>query len=284
MIRAFSQRLMPPFSGQVQIAESDKYRAITLDGQVWEIQFVKRSHIRVATVRASDIKAQSVSTELVEQGAVDEQIIELLSYLDGVELPFPAADRYEYWLLDSLDESPLALIYSCAEAEQIDKFPDRPEWTALPAAVMPIEKTEEENRNQSAPVNYRMERLVAERAGTRPKARWFNRHEQEKERFPPLIIREDWPEEFQMQLCQRYIQRQAPRLLMLHGLNHNDRQRLEQCCRPHAMEVARFCGLYPEVIDEALIQALRVEARLRAATEGESQPALHRRRDGILYI
>lgn len=284
MIRAFSQRLMPPFAGQVQIAESDKYRAITLDGQVWEIQFVKRSHIRVATVKASDIKAHSLNAELVEGGAVDEQIIELLSYLGDVELPFPAADKYEYWLLDSLDESPLALIYSCAEAEQMEKFPDRPEWTALPAAVMPVEKTEEENRNQTAPVNYQMERLIAERAGTRPKARWFERHEHETEVFPPLIIREDWPEESETQLCRRYIERQAPRLLMLHGLNHRVRQRLERCCRPHAMEVARFCGLYPEVVDEALIQALRVEARLRAATQGEHQPALHKRRDGILYI
>ena len=126
--------------------------------------------------------------------------------------------------------------------------------------------------------------MVAERAGQRPKARWFNRHEHETEIFPPLMIREDWPEESQMQLCQRYIQRQAPRLLMLHGLSHDDRQRLESSCRPHAMEVARFCEVYPEVIDKALIQALRVEARLRAATEGELQPALHRRRDGILYI
>jgi hypothetical protein len=275
---------MPPFSGQVQIAESEKYRAITLDGQVWEIQFVKRSHIRVATVRAGDIKAHSISTELVERGAVDEQIIELLSYIGDVELPFPATDKYEYWLLDVLDESPLALIYSCTEAEQMEKFPDRPEWTALPAAVMPVEKTEEENRNQSAPVNYQLERLVTERAGTIPKAQWFNRDEHETEIFPPLMIREDWPEESQMQLCQRYIQRQAPRLRMLHGLNHNYRKRLERCCRPHAMEVARFCGLYPEVVDKALIQALRVEARLRAATEGESQPALHKRRDGILYI
>ncbi len=284
MIRAFSQRLMPPFSGQVQIAESDTYRALTLDGLVWEIQFVKRSHIRVATVSASDIKARAVSPERQDRGPVDEQIIELLDFLANVELPFTATDRYEYWLLDAQDESPLALIYSCSEAGQIEKFPARPEWTALPAAVMPVERTEDEMKNESAPVNYQLERLVAERAGTRPKACWYNRDEHEKEIFPPLLIREEWPEEFQMQLCQRYVQRQAPRLLMLHGLSRNDRQRLETYCRPHAMEVARFFGLYPEVVDRTLIQALCVEARLRAATEGETQPALHKRRDGILYI
>lgn len=284
MIRTFSQRLMPPFSGQVQIAESERYRALTLDGLVWEIQFVKRSHIRVATVRASDIKTRAVSPEQLDRGPVDEQIIELLDFLANVELPFTATDRYEYWLLDAQDESPLALIYSCSEAGQIEKFPARPEWTALPAAVMPVERTEDDMKNETAPVNYQLERLVAERAGARPKARWYNRDEHEPEIFPPLLLREDWPEEFQMQLCQRYVQRQAPRLLMLHDLNHSDRQRLETFCRPHAMEVARFSGLYPEVVDEALIQALCVEARLRAATEGQGQPALHDRRDGILYI
>lgn len=284
MIRAFSQRLMPPFSGQVQIAESETYRALTLDGLIWEIQFVKRSHVRVATVKASDIKARAVYPEQLEQGQADEQIIELLDFLADIDLPFPAIDRYEYWLLDARDESPLALIFSCPEAGQMEKFPARPEWTALPAAVMPVERTEEEMDNGSAPVNYQLERLAAERAGARPKARWYNRDEHEAEIFPPLLIREDWPEESQMELCQRYIQRQAPRLLMLHDLSHDDRGRLETCCRPHAMEVARFSGLYPEVIDRALIQALCVEARLRAATEGETQPAVHNRRDGVLYI
>ncbi len=284
MIRAFSQRLMPPFSGQVQIAESDKYRAVTLDGQIWEIQFVKRSHVRVGTVRASDIKAHAVSPELLDRGTVDEQIIELLDFLANVELPFTATDKYEYGLLDAQDKSPLALIFSCSEAGQIEKFPARPEWTALPAAVMPIERTEEETKNESAPVNYRLERLVAERAGTRPEARWFNRDEHQTAIFPPLMIKEDWPEHSQMHLCQRYIQRQAPRLLMLHNQNHNDRRRLETFCRPYAMEVARFCGLYPEVVDKVLIQALRVEARLRMATEGDSQASLHNRRDGILYL
>ena len=96
------------------------------------------------------------------------------------------------------------------------------------------------------------------------------------------MIREDWQNAEDQELCQRYIQRQAPRLLMLHGLQQSDRARLEGYCKPQAMEVARFCGLYPDIIDTELVQSLRVQARLRAATEG--QPAIHNRRDGILYI
>ena len=38
------------------------------------------------------------------------------------------------------------VIFSCSEPEQMATFPQRTEWTALPAAVMPIEATEEEKK------------------------------------------------------------------------------------------------------------------------------------------
>ena len=39
-IRAYSQRLLPPYSGQLQIAESERARAITMDCETWEIHFL----------------------------------------------------------------------------------------------------------------------------------------------------------------------------------------------------------------------------------------------------
>lgn len=284
MIKASSQRLMPPYSGQVQIVESESYRALTLDARVWEVQHVKRSHLRVGTFRQEEIVTYLQNPVLEDGRKVDEQILELLRFLKDVELPLPAADLYEYWLLDAVDNSPLALIFSCSQVEQMEKFPVRPEWTALPAAVMPIDLTEEEKKNQEPPVNYRFERLVAERAGINPKARWFTRGRHDAEQFPPLMVKEDWAEEPQRELCRRYIGRQAPRLLMLHGLDEIDRRRLEQQCRPYTKEVARFCKLYPQVFDRQLIDSICVEARLRAATEGHDQGSVQNRRDGILYI
>ncbi len=283
-IRAFSERLLPPYSGQVQIAQSDTYRALTIDGQVWEIQYVNRSHVRVATLSASDIKAHAHSPELLEHTTNDPLLKDLLDYLAGVELPFPATDHYEYWLLDPRDQSPLALIFSCSQEAQMDKFPARPEWTALPSAVMPVAKTEAEQQSNAAPVNYRLESQVAERSGTRAQAQWFDRRQHSDHNFPPFMITEIWTEETQSELCQRYIERQAPRLLMLHGLTTDERSRLESYCRSQAMEVARFANLYPEIIDQSLIQSLRVEAKLREASGSAGQPALHNRRDGILYI
>jgi len=282
MIRTFSKRLLPPYSGQVQIAESDKYRALTIDAQTWEIQYVNRTHVRVATLSHKEIATYAQNPDQMAAEIVDDQIIEMLKFLATVQLPFSPTDKYEYWLLDAIDQSPLALIFSCTESAQMDKFPTRPEWTALPAAVMPVAKTEAEEKNQAPPVNYRLELLVAERAGNKATARWFNREKPDEHDFPPLMIREDWQDAKDQALCQRYIERKAPRLLMLHGIQPDDRSRLETSCKLQAMEVARFCSLYPEIVNAELVQSLRVQARLRSATEG--QPAIHNRRDGILYI
>lgn len=282
MIRTFSKKLLPPYSGQVQVAESDTYRAMTIDGEIWELQYVNRSHVRVATLSSKEIKTYAEDPALMKQEIVDDQIVDMLSFLAGVTLPFPATDVHEYWLLDAAEEKPLALVFSCTETTQIKKFPARADWTALPAAVMAVAKTEAEEKAQTPPVNYRLELLVAERAGSRRKAAWFNRAEHNPSDFPPYLVREDWPEPSSQQLCERYIDRQAPRLLMLHGMASSVRDRLENSCKPYAIEVARFCNLYPETINTDLMNSLRVEARLRSTTEGA--PAINNRRDGILYI
>jgi hypothetical protein len=136
---------------------------------------------------------------------------------------------------------------------------------ALPAAVMPVEYMKEERQNHTPPVNYRVEMMITERAGHSPRAKWFNRGAYTQDNFPPLMIREDWQEEGDHELCQRYIQRQSSRLLMLHGLEVEDRKRLEVSAKRHALEVERFHKLYPEIADRQLMNTILVEARLRAA-------------------
>lgn len=296
MIQAYSQRLSPPFSGQAQIVESDAARAITLDGNGWEIHFVRgslqpagqgyqkhqRNYARVAYVDMPWLQ-KAAAEGTVDGQPLDERILELARFIAEATLPFPVADVHEYWLLDKQEQSPLALIFTCVHPEQTSTFPDHPEWTALPAAVMPIDRSEEELESGTPPVNYQVERLVAERAGSKPKARWFRRSAGDDGDFPTLLLREDWQDQAAQSLCRRYLDRQSTRLLMLHGIPHDDRLRLEQAARSHVMEVARFHIVYPEIADQELMTAMRVEARLRSATE-EKEPAINKRRDGILYI
>jgi hypothetical protein len=294
MIRAHSQRLLQPYSAQVQIAETDHARALSADGDLWEFQFIyanlragradgaqlRGRFVRAAHIRQRDL-ARIIDNPATEDGAVDQRILDLAKFLVGARLPFEAADRYEYWLLDPKDSSPLALIFSCVDASEMASFPKLTDWTALPAAVMPIATSDLERSRSYGPVNYRLERCVAERAGQKPRARWFTRRYNEGEEFPPFLIREDWETEEQRDLCRRYLQRQAPRLLMLHGVSWEDRRRMELAAKANALDVARFYPLYPEVADTAVMDKIRIEARLRLAA-GE-RPYAMGRRDGVLY-
>jgi hypothetical protein len=294
MIRAHSQRLLQPYSAQVQIAESDHARALSTDGDLWEFQFIyanarggtpstgrhRGRFTRAAHIRHRDL-ARVIENPSTDAGEVDPRILDLARFLLGARLPFDAADRYEYWLLDPTDDSPLALIFSCVDASEMASFPKLTDWTALPAAVMPIETSEAERNRSYGPVNYRLERCVAERAGTKPRARWFTRRYSETEEFPPFLIREDWDNDEHRELCERYLCRQAPRLLMLHGVTTDERRRMEWAAKANALDVARFYPLYPEIADTEVMDKIRVEARLRMAA-GEMPYAMGRR-DGVLY-
>ncbi len=213
---------------------------------------------------------------------MDERVLELIVFIAKAELPFPAIDKFEYWLLDEHDGSPLALIFSCVTRDQMESFPNKTEWTALPAAVMGIEKTPEELESGARPVNARFESMVAERAGYYPKAKWFERHPGETEQFPPLLVKEDWQQDEHQDLCQRYIQRQASRLLLLQGLDQDDRKRLEVAAKNQVFEAERFSACYPEVVDQKIMNAILVEARLRRDSSQDSSVA--KRRDGIHYM
>ena len=50
---------------------------------------------------------------------------------------------------------------------------------------------------------------------------------------------------------------------MLQGLTTPDRERLEIAAGRHAVEVEEYFPLYPEIVDQDRMSAIRVEARLR---------------------
>lgn len=295
MIKAYSQILSPPYSGLAQVVESDRARAITIDGKSWEFHFLHdmpvpgkssdgqyhRRFRRVATILSGKLK-EIAEQSTPESRELDDRILELALYLSTARFPFPPADLYEFWILDPVDDSPLALIFSCVESEQMSAYPNKTEWTALPASVMPVERTPEEETNGVPPVNYRIEQLVTERAGYKPRGQWFKRREGESDSFPSLLLKEDWEKDEQSELCQRYLERLSTRLLMLHDLGHDDRERLEVAARPHVFEVERFSRFYPDVIDDRLMSAILVEARLKRGNSIKEASMLDRR-DGVLY-
>ena len=282
MIRTYSKRLLSPFVGLVQVAEIKAARALSVDGSNWAIQYAMteeaRQHKRealadpklhfalVATIEHGELKTRALHPFL-DPDEVRAATRDLYEAVMSAHLPFAAVDRYEYWLLDSADQSPLALLHSCAEPDEMGLTPSRPAWIAMPAAQLDVPEPDAGQGTYVPPVNYRLQKLIEERAGPKPRAAWFERRDPVADDFPPCLIREDWGDEPRQQLCDRYIRRLAPRLLMVQGLPHSVRHRLEQAARDQVFEVERFFPLYPEVIDRSILTAARVEARLRRAAD-----------------
>ena len=288
MIRMYSRRLMLPYVGVVQIAEMEKARALSMDGGYWSIQYalplqpqerngsqradpgstytriLGYNHAAVGTVKEGQLEHFPIHPAL-DPAAVRSASQRLFEAVTAANLPFEAADRYEYWLLDARDQTPLALLYTSVDAQDPTRPSPRPEWVPMPASELKVEPPEPPQSVYVPPVNYRLERMVAERAGTKPRAAWFDRMDPAGGEFPPCLVREDWQDEREQVLCDRYLRRLAPRLLMLPGLPHAVRERLEQAAREHVFEIERFHALYPEVVDHRLLTAARVEARMRRA-------------------
>ena len=279
--------MLSPFSGQLQIVETDDARALSLDGRHWGIHFRigaagdphrprtsddARADYRYARVGSIvDNRVERIPLPRVLQGpAVALAVDRLAQLVTDASLPFDAIDTFEYWLLDASDRKPLALLRSEISAQETSKHPPMPDWLTMPATQLKIEDPGPATADYVAPVNQRLQKLIEERAGWNPKGAWFDRSDAAAEEFPPCLISESWEREEHDRLCRLYIGRLAPRLLTLHGLPRDDRRRLELAARDHALEVERFYPLYPEIVDRKLIRALRVEARLRRGPEPES--------------
>lgn len=284
-MRTYSKKLLLPFVGVVQVAEVPWGRALSLDGRNWELQYSlveaaesgrlpaavrpAREYELVATIRTGELTTRALN-RFVDPEGVKSVINQLSELIRGARLPFAAADRYQYWLLDGRDDSPLALLHSCVHEAEMARHQPQPAWIAMPAAQLEVPEPERVQTwpEYTPPINYRLERQVEERAGTRPRGAWFERREGDTDAFPPCLIRENWETDSERRLCERYLSRLAPRLLMLPGLPRSVRQRLETAARQYALDVERFHPLYPEVVDPEFIPAARVEARLRRAAEG----------------
>lgn len=68
-------------------------------------------------------------------------------------VPFPAADRFEYWLLDADQQRPLALLQSCTDEQEIPLALLPPGWIAMPAAQLDVPAPETAPQSYVPPLN-----------------------------------------------------------------------------------------------------------------------------------
>jgi len=94
------------------------------------------------------------------------------------------------------------------------------------------------------------------------------------EDFPPLLLREGWPQPVHRELVRDYLDWCAPFLLMLPGLADRARDQLDHAARVRALYFDALRRLYPKILNPRLLKSIRVEARMRRA---RSSPSVHHR-------
>ena len=224
--------------------------------------------------------------EHVEQSA--EDLIQLLSkHHDSI--PFPPMDSYECWLLDGQDHKPLVLLNSRID-DQLPDFPRHPDWMSCDNRDHSFTSSAFQTRRSNATITLHakdvLRDVVKKQTGPQAQAIWVKRdkyghgyllkHNQKQspvpdevisaETFPMLGIRRDFDSQQEQKLINDYIQWLSPRLLTLPGINNHTRTQLEIAAQQHPLEVEKVYRLYPEVMDQSLLNKILVEAALRRNT------------------
>jgi hypothetical protein len=306
MPRLYSQRMLNPFHGIVNIAEIEGADGICRDGVNWTLYI---QGAKEATDFADGVQAR-VSLPGIKFGTWSEKTglhrapvrfvtdydqldalgCRLLSLVKNTseQVPFPLRDLYELWLLEAgADALPLALLES--SCDPITPEPAEPlRWTAGQAARSSFRSDQNDTQASHTPAADRLTHQVNAAAGPVPRTQWFHRQPDGSGRglscslgvaypsgrvlpsaaFPELLLRETRETSIDRDLVRAHLAWQAPWLLALQGLGRSRRSQLEKDACKRALLVSELYLTYPEIIDEAAIKAARVEAKLRLASSG----------------
>lgn len=306
----YSQRLLNPFRGSMNIIEYEGAEAVSLDGVHWDIYVrnqalakdMEHSHpIQLSDIHYGHWTAQSGLKrgpvyacdnfrQMQEQGARVHDF--LLSHHH--DTPFPFLDHYELWLLDS-HYNPLALIDSSLREPDFDHRPLL-DWRAGQlccneftsksyAQIICADKPRSAGAYLTGYIN--------QQCGLPPRAQWFKRNldkhgigmrgyhipqeligrELNENAFEQYMLSQKGHDRQHGELINEFIHWQSPLLLLLDSLSKNQRRTFEQASRKRALLVDQLHQLYPQIIEPRFINAARVEASLRKNNAQELQSA-----------
>ena len=295
----YSQRLLNPFRGSMNIIEYKGAEAVTLDGKNWDIYVKNRDLVKdlgsKKNIQISDIRYGHwshkdglirgpiyPSDDFKQMEAQGAKVYEhLLQHHE--DLPFPFLDNYELWLLDE-NAYPLALIDSALRENEINNGPIL-DWRAGHACcrefISETYAAMQQNSNTSA--GQYLTNYINQLCSSPPKAQWFKRtldghgigmtghnmpndylhRELNDNYFHPFMISDKNHDNQHINLINEFIQWQSPWLLLLDSISESQRMILEEKAQKRALVVDQLHTLYPEVIDIRLINTARVEATLR---------------------
>lgn len=284
-VRSYAKRRVNPFLGVMQIVEAEEGRALSCNGVLWEI-LVRASQRSTGDGHAADNKANkyyrfgiwSLAEGLMKRAnspAADQDYFELASKCEALTeyvrerihlLPFTLEDNLELWLLDKDGQQPLALLSSLTPGTRLPT-PEPDYWTSCV-------ETSGSASQRRFPQARDLESQVMQRAGGNIQKCWIKRlaggegivestdRSIPADQFPILLLDENWANDEEHLRAREYIKWISPSLLTLQHLDNDTRVRLENNLNVQAISIEHHWHLYPEVINQKLLKAARVQSQI----------------------
>lgn len=311
-VHCYSQRILNPFRGVMNIISIGGGDAVTIDGVSWTLYIHDDFdcptddpedffEIEMPDIRFGDWNKQSglrrspliASYHYNEIQAIAHTLLDVLQQ-HADQCPFAFADKYELWLLDKNSSEPLALLDSvCHEADIYQ--PDNLSWEAGIRCKQEFLKENPVINQSGKSAGELLNQLINQRAGDQPAAQWFyrdsfsygkglngiNLHPKQVGRelsarlFPKMLVQQQWTDEANKSLVDAFIHWLSPYLLVLDFLRDAQREALEITAKNHALLVDKMYLLYPKIINQQAINAARVEAMLRKSTQTENRAEIY---------
>jgi hypothetical protein len=295
----YSQRLLNPYRGIINCIRYRSAEAVTADGVQWDIYVSNEAlqdkaaagKYQVSDIRygkwsaASGLKRGPVFPS-ADFRAMEELGATVYEHLLMVheEVPFDFADRFELWLLDT-EKRPLALLDSALSQADID-LEQSIVWTPGLECKRTFTSSvagKQAGATATGSVADYLAVYVNNCAGSRSAAQLFERNAAGSgcglgginvgqalagrllpaEEFPVNLLEVMRHDAMHRHLLGDFISWQAPWLLLLPALPPELRRQYEEKARVQATRTAGQYRLYPEIINQAVIDAALVEARIR---------------------
>lgn len=279
----YAIRRVNPFQGVLQIINTPDGRASSTNGVTWEIQVLAPAPAIWGSLNLANPQLAfcryglwSAETGLMawplavkyDDKELSKQSLRLVESIQGnlQNLPFPLQDSRELWLLDAEQQQPLALLATLRPGESAPR-PEPRYWCASLG------------QNGAAsqwrfPQSNELEKQVKLRAGFNISKCWYIRDSAHDiycddtgsrlpaAAFPPLLLRQDWPDSTEQERASNYLQWLASALLTLQQLDDVLRAKLESQLNTQAVNVEHHWRLYPKVLDQKKLNACRVQSQL----------------------
>jgi hypothetical protein len=297
----YAERLLNPFRGITNTLRYQSAEAVTADGIRWDI-YVSNEALQgnlPGGVRAqiSDIRYGSWSAEhglkrgpifpSEEFRAMEAMGTTVFKHLLEVHraIPFPFTDRFELWLLDR-QQRPLVLLDSASDASAINLKQAcvwRPGLNCRKTFTSAVADSLGIDSSQHGAITDYLATYINSRTADVASAQIFERSGDlsglglhgirlddalQQRRlpaadFPVVLIETQAHDEKHRQLLHDFNCWQAPWLLLLPTLSPELRRDCELHARVQALKIAAHYQLYPDIIDQNVIDSARIEARLR---------------------